>query len=196
MREYAERNFSKVDKKNEYEFLKTLAGNCNCKGIPKNIFVALVMQCPEFKYNEVMIDKAADYAYSFLKSNGSWIEPHDIVGDDLNPVHPRKKEDENDSISISKKDFSNLLDIRETFLDYVPFLSYNEKLKKYILIVYQYINRPKKTSEIIEFCKAINLNSEQAFFVLTHLEDLGVTYYEEEKDVYRQLTLDELIPLI
>lgn len=193
MKKYAENSII-LSEDNAYKYFKRIAGNCNKKAIPEEVYFTLAIKHLDFKTYEDEATEATEEAYQYESDWGTWLNISEKVGDPNNPMHQKgsaKKQSNvaKPEIHLSKENLADIVsEIRVALLDYVPLLRGNENLEKKSIAILQFMAEPKTMEEIMAYGQSIGANESQVDFIFIHLDQLGVID-EGKDDTFFQKTL-------
>jgi hypothetical protein len=192
MKKYGE-NSIKLSENNAYKYFKRIAGNCNKKAIPEEVYFPLAVKHLDFKTYGDEATEATEEAYRYEDDWGTWLNPSDKVGDPNNPMHQKgpakRKNDAQPEARLSKEDYESIVDIiRTTLLDYVPLLCGSENLDKKSISIFQFMAKPRTIEEIMSYGESIGANESQVDFIFTYLNRLDLID-DGEGDTYIQKSL-------
>ncbi|MFA6057850.1 MAG: hypothetical protein WC756_06615 [Taibaiella sp.] len=201
MKKYAEGKLDDLDDSNAYRYFKMIAGNCNKKAIPKEVYYPLAIKHLDFKTYKDEATEATEEAYQYESDWAIWLKVREKVGDPNNPSHmkgnrkasPKPAKPSEQLVALSKEELEGICDVRSVIMDYLPFLCFNERLEKYSFIFFSFLSHPKTMEEIMDFGESIGVNNEEADFIFGHIQELGVTDFDETTECYSQKTLTQLI---
>lgn len=195
MKKYAEKSLGSLDEDTAYKYFKRIAGNCNKKAIPKEVYYPLAVKHLDFKIYEDAATEATEEAYQYESDWGNWLNPSDKVGDPDNPMHqkrlPKKqKADAKMENRLSREDVERVVsEFRMTILDIAPLLCGNENLDKNSIAIFQFMAEPRIMEEIMSYGESIGLDEPKVDLIFTYLNQLDVIEASEEDDTFFQKDL-------